>query len=306
MKRVIVITGPTASGKTAVAVELAGKINGEIINCDSMQVYKGCNIGSAKPTIEEMKGIPHHLIDIAEPAESFSAADYKELALGKINHILSEGKVPVLTGGTGLYIDTLVRNIDFTGSRDDSEARRKLDMLLEEKGSGYLHGLLMKRDPEAAGTVHPNNTRRVIRYLEILDGYEGSLKEYMQSAVSKPAEYDFRIFVLWPDRKFVYKRIEDRIDGMLEAGLLDEVRGLYESGVHEDAQAMMGIGYKETLAYIKGEVGYGEFIELLKRNTRRYAKRQFTWFRRYDGAAFIPVDADSTVESILNTIYGQI
>ena len=306
MKKVIVITGPTASGKTAVSVELAGRINGEIINCDSMQIYKGCDIGSAKPSTDEMKGISHHLIDITDPMDSFSAAEYKSMATAKIEEILARGNVPVLTGGTGLYIDALVKNMDFDGFKGNPGVRDRLNELLKEKGPEYMYGLLLSRDAEAAGSVHPNNTRRVIRYLEILDGFEGTLAEYMNQAVSKPAEYDFKIFVLWPERDFVYKRIEKRVDSMLKAGLVYEVRRLYDSGVHADSQAMMGIGYKETLSFVAGNSEYDDFVEILKRNTRRYAKRQFTWLKRYGDAEFLTVDGNSTAEGLADTIYSLI
>ena len=303
MDKVVVITGPTASGKTSVSVEVAKKIGGEIINADSMQIYKMCNIGSAKVLENEKQGIMHHMIDIIEPIDNFSTAEYKETAAACLKDILRRGKVPVISGGTGLYIDALVKNIDFSADSGNKSVRERLNALLEEKGAESVYELLKKRDPVAAGTVHMNNSRRVIRYLEILEDFEGTLEEYMARSVSAPAEYDFRIFLLWPEREFIYKRAEHRVHEMLRTGLVDEVRQLIKAGVKENSQSMMGIGYKETYGYISGRTGYDEFVELLKRNTRRYAKRQFTWLKRYANAEFINVDEKSNAVDVAETIY---
>jgi len=303
MDKVVVITGPTASGKTSVSVEVAKKVGGEIINADSMQIYKMCDIGSAKILEREKQGILHHMIDIIEPSDNFSTAQYKEAAAACIKDIIKRGKAPVISGGTGLYIDALVKNIDFSTDSGDKYIRERLNALLEEKGSEAVYELLKKRDPAAAGTVHMNNSRRVIRYLEILESFEGTLEEYMTKTVSTPVEYDFRIFLLWPEREFIYKRAEQRVDEMLSAGLVDEVRALIKAGVKEDAQSMMGIGYKETYGYISGRTGYDEFVKLLKRNTRRYAKRQFTWLKRYTDAEIISVDEKSNAADLAETIY---
>jgi len=303
MDKVVVITGPTASGKTSVSVEVAKKVGGEIINADSMQIYKMCDIGSAKVLESEKQRILHHMIDIIEPGDNFSTAQYKEAAAACIKDIIKRGKAPVISGGTGLYIDALVKNIDFNTDSGDKYVRERLNALLEEKGSEAVYELLKKRDLAAAGTVHMNNSRRVIRYLEILESFEGTLEEYMTKTVSTPVEYDFRIFLLWPEREFIYKRAEQRVDEMLSAGLVDEVRALIKAGVKEDAQSMMGIGYKETYGYISGRTGYDEFVKLLKRNTRRYAKRQFTWLKRYTDAEIISVDEKSNAADLAETIY---
>ncbi len=306
MKKVLVITGPTASGKTAVSLQLAKKVGGEIINADSMQIYKGCDIGSAKPSLTERQNIYHHLIDIINPTNKYSTAEYKISATKCIKDILERGKIPVITGGTGLYIDALVKNIDFSVDRVNENIRRDLKKLLESKGKDYLYEKLMMRDSEAALTVHPNNTRRVIRYLEILEGFNGTLSEYKKNTLEEPPEFDYRIFVLWPERDFVYNHIEKRVDKMLDTGLVTEVRNLLATGVKVDNQCMMGIGYKETYAYIDGQIDYKEYVELLKRNTRRYAKRQFTWFKRYKDAKFIPMDIKSDINRIADDILNEV
>ncbi len=305
MNKVIVITGPTASGKTAVSIQLAGKLEGEIINADSMQIYKRCDIGSAKPLIEEKKGIKHHLIDIIEPYENFSVAEYKAAAKKCISEIIQRGKTPVITGGTGLYIDAIVRNIDFSLSSGNTGFREKLGDILKSEGAGYIHGILEKRDPEAAKTVHPNNTRRVIRYLEILDGFNGTLKDYMGKTTIAASDYEYRMFILNPGRELIYKQAEKRVDRMLEAGLVEEVRGLLESGVNENSQCMMGIGYKETVEYIKGNLDINGYCDLLKRNTRRYAKRQFTWLKRYEQTHIINIDENMKTDQIVKLIYDE-
>lgn len=302
MKDVIVITGPTASGKTGTAVRLSQMIGGEIVNADSMQVYKKCDIGTAKPSETELKAVRHHLIDIVEPYESFSTAAYKSLAEKVIRDIPARDKMVVLTGGTGLYIDSLVKNIDFSEDKGVSKIRKKYAEFLESKGKAKLHGLLKGRDPAAAESVHPNNTRRVIRYLEILEGFEGTMADYRKLTLSKPTNINYRIFVLWPERELIYRRIEQRVDHMIQKGLVDEVRALLDSGITRGMQSMQGIGYKETISFIANELGYDEYIELLKRNTRRYAKRQFTWMKRYSDALRLKVDEDSDFKRIAEGI----
>lgn len=302
MDKVVVITGPTASGKTSISIEVAKILGGEIINADSMQIYKMCDIGSAKVLDSEKQGIPHHLIDIVDPGDSFSTADFKAKAYLKIQKVINKGKVPVISGGTGLYIDAIIKNMSFDSCQSGGVYREQLNTLLQERGAEAVYGLLKERDPEAAKGVHMNNTRRVIRYLEILDGFEGTLSEYQSRAVSSPPEYDYRIFVLWPDRDFIYGRIEKRVDAMVESGLISEVRELIAAGVEEDSQSMMGIGYKETFGYLSGKTSREEFIELLKRNTRRYAKRQFTWMKRYKEAQFIPVDENTDLFEVSELI----
>jgi tRNA dimethylallyltransferase len=302
MKDVIVITGPTASGKTGTSIEIAKRIGGEIVNADSMQVYKSCDIGTAKPSKKELKVVRHHLIDIAEPFDSFSTAAYKSLAEKAIREVTARGKRVVLTGGTGLYIDSLVKNIDFSKDDGTSNIRKKYTEFLESNGAVKLHGLLVEKDSAAADSVHPNNTRRVIRYLEILEGFEGTMEDYRKLTLSKPTDLNYRIFILWPEREFIYKRIEERVDRMIEQGLVDEVRALMDSGITPDMQSMQGIGYKETVSYIMNELGFDEYIDLLKRNTRRYAKRQFTWMKRYVDAVRLDVDEYSDSKGLADVI----
>jgi tRNA dimethylallyltransferase len=302
MKDVIVITGPTASGKTGVSIELSGKIDAEIINADSMQIFKRCNIGTAKPSASELSKVSHHLIDIIEPDRTFSVATYKNMAESAIRKITKDGTNVVITGGTGMYIDALVKNMDFALDDGETPVRDKYNKMLIETSPHEVYSVLEKRDPVAAKSVHPNNVRRVIRYLEILDGFDGSLKEYMRKTTLKPSEFNYQIFILWPDREFIYERIEKRVEDMLSAGLVDEVKNLLESGINAKMQSMQGIGYKETIALINGSFAYDEYVELLKRNTRRYAKRQFTWLNRYTDAIRIPVDKNSKTAEIAEQI----
>ncbi len=302
MKPVIVITGPTASGKTAIAVETAKMINGEIVGADSIQIYKGLDIGSAKPLLNEMQDIKHHMIDMVQPDEEYSVARFKKEAEECIRTIKAEGRVPVITGGTGLYVDALVKNIDFSEDTAPGVIREKLEKLLNEKGADHLHRLLCKKDPQAGEAIHPNNTKRVIRYLEILEKHGGTIKEYQQRAVSNPSKWDYSVYVLKPERHFLYRRINDRVDKMISAGLADEVKGLLQTGLDRESQSMQGIGYKETVMYLDGLVTKDEFIRILKRNTRRYAKRQYTWFSRYKDAHIIDLDENSDTAEIAGFI----
>ena len=303
MDEVVVITGPTASGKTKVSIELSKLIGAEIINADSMQIFKGCDIGTAKPSKSERDEIIHHLVDFADPDSEFSVAAYKDKAISAISQILSNGKRVVITGGTGMYIDALVRNMDFGLDDGATDIRKKYNEYLAERGPEELYSLLVARDPKAAASVHQNNTRRVIRYLEILNGFEGSLSEYMDMTRRKPPLYDYKIFILWPERDFIYDRIEKRVDKMVENGLVDEVRGLMEAGMNSSMQSMQGIGYKETIAYLEGGLDYDEYVDLLKRNTRRYAKRQYTWMNRYRDAMRIPVRENTDIAEIVEKIH---
>lgn len=302
MKKVIVITGPTASGKSSIAIETAKKINGEIIGADSIQIYKNLDIGSAKPYKQEMQNVKHYMIDILCPNEKYSVAKFKMDGEECISSIKDKGKTPVITGGTGLYIDALVKNIDFNHKTSPSATRKKFNKLLNEKGKEYLHGMLCTQDPQAGKTIHPNNTKRVIRYLEILEIHSGTIKEYQQKAASKPPKWDYSIFVLKPDRDFLYKRINCRVDEMIKKGLIDEVRQLLVSGLDRNAQSLQGIGYKETVMFLDGLITKEEFVRILKRNTRRYAKRQYTWFARYKDACFIDVNENTNITEVADFI----
>ena len=282
MNKVIVIAGPTATGKTALSVKIAKDFDGEVISADSIQIYKKLDIGSAKPDASEMQGIPHHLMDFLEPDGEFSVADYVKCAKEKIEDILSRGKLPIITGGTGLYISSLVDNVNFSDSDKNEELREKLRQELEEKGAEFMHSYLHEIDPVSAEAIHPNNTKRLLRAIEIFEttGKTRTQQEEVSKLTESP--YDFCLIGLNCDRELLYERINKRVDIMKASGLFDEVRDLLDSGISPDAQSMQGIGYKEVVMALSGEITEDESIELIKKNSRNYAKRQLTWFRRGD------------------------
>jgi len=276
----IVLTGPTAVGKTRLSLALAEAVEGEIISADSMQVYRHMDIGSAKITPEEMRGIPHHMIDILEPQESFNVVIFKKRCEEVLEGIYERGHIPVVTGGTGFYIQALLRDIDFTENEESTEYRAYLEELAAREGAGRLHEMLLEADPEAAQAIHPNNIKRTIRALEYhkLTGQKISLHNEQER--QKTPAYNSCYFVLNDLRERLYERIDRRIDEMLEQGLVEEVRKLREMGCRRGMVSMQGLGYKEILAYLEGEYTYGQAVEILKRDTRHFAKRQLTWFRR--------------------------
>ncbi|WP_423410103.1 tRNA (adenosine(37)-N6)-dimethylallyltransferase MiaA [Heyndrickxia sp. MSNUG] len=276
-QKLIVLIGPTAVGKTKLSIELAKKFNGEIISGDSMQVYKGMDIGTAKVTNEEMEGIPHHLIDIKEPDESFSTAEFQELVRTKIDEISSRGRIPMIVGGTGLYIQSVIYDYHFTDAPSDLSFRNMLEKEAEEHGQDYLHERLRAVDPESASRIHPNNLRRVIRALEIIH-CTGKTAAELQEKQSPELLYDTAIIGLTMDRELLYNRINLRVDLMLEQGLLEEVKYFYDQGL-KDCQSIQAIGYKELYDYFAGKIDLETAVENLKQNSRRYAKRQLTWFR---------------------------
>lgn len=292
---VLAIVGPTASGKTALAVRLAAELDGEIVSCDSMQIYRGMDIGTAKPTEEEKQGVPHHMIDVADVREPFSSADYAAKASRCIEDITARGKLPVICGGTGLYLDALLRGDDNSGGGADLEYRAKMEALALEKGKGYVHGLLAEIDPESAASIHPNNIKRVIRALEIRHVTGTNKSELDRLSREKVKRYDSLVLGLrYNDRQTLYDRIDRRVDDMIERGLCDEVRALYDEGVFfESRTASQAIGYKELLGYIRGELALDVCVDELKRATRRYAKRQMTWFRALEDINWIDVDGES-------------
>lgn len=288
-KPLIVIAGPTACGKSAAAVELAKIINGEIISADSMQVYRGMDIGTAKITKEEMDGIPHYLIDCLNPDEEFSVAVFQNIAKKAVDEILAKGKMPILVGGTGFYINALVNDNDFEMTKRDNSVREKIQSLYEEKGGEYIFEELKKLDPEYAETVHMNNVKKVIRALEYcIETGEKFSDNNKREKLREPA-YDLSFFVLYMDRQKLYERIEKRIDIMLSDGLVEEVKGLYPK-YSEDLVSMRGLGYKEIIAYLKGEMTLDEAIAVLKRDTRHFAKRQLTWFRHQCNGIWLNTD----------------
>lgn len=279
-KPLIVLTGPTAVGKTSLSIALARAVEGEIISADSMQVYKHMDIGSAKIKKEEMEGIPHYLIDVLEPDEEFHVVRFQEMAKEAMKEIYSKGKIPILTGGTGFYIQAVVKDIDFSQDTEKSSVRERLENLAQEKGGEYLHELLAQRDPESAEKIHPNNIKRVIRALEYYELTGEKISLHNEREGEKVSPYNTAYFVLNDHRERLYEKIDRRVDQMLDEGLVEEVRRLAQMGYTRDMVSMQGLGYKEILAYLEGEYSLEEAVYVLKRDTRHFAKRQLTWFRR--------------------------
>ncbi len=279
-KPLIVLTGPTAVGKTSLSIALARAVEGEIISADSMQVYKHMDIGSAKIKKEEMEGIPHYLIDVLEPDEEFHVVRFQEMAKEAMKEIYSKGKIPILTGGTGFYIQAVVKDIDFSQDTEKSSVRERLENLAQEKGGEYLHELLAQRDPESAEKIHPNNIKRVIRALEYYELTGEKISLHNEREGEKVSPYNTAYFVLSDHRERLYEKIDRRVDQMLDEGLVEEVRRLAQMGYTRDMVSMQGLGYKEILAYLEGEYSLEEAVYVLKRDTRHFAKRQLTWFRR--------------------------
>lgn len=281
-RKSIVIVGPTAVGKTEYAIDIANRYKGEVVSADSMQIYKGFDIGSAKPTKEERNQAKHHLIDMIDPKEDFSVAQYQSLASEVIEQLFEKDLTPVIAGGTGLYVNSLIYDMDFSHTGRHEQIRKKLEREADLLGNDHLHQMLAKQDPEAASRLHPNNLKRVIRALELIETSDGesSLRSFEQSF--KPNKLmDPIIIFLTRDREELYERIEKRVDILMDAGLVDEVRKLKESGLSNEHISMKGIGYKEIAGYIDGEYDEERAVYLTKRNSRHYAKRQLTWFKRY-------------------------
>lgn len=277
--KVIVIGGPTASGKTALSIFLAKKINGEIISADSMQIYKDMNIGTAKPTVEEMDGIKHYLIDCVSPSVRYSVADFKKDATNAIEDILEKGKTPIIVGGTGLYIDSLIYGIDYNEMQVDLEYRAYLENLAEEKGLEYLYDLAKNIDEQAMSKISVNDKKRICRVLEVYKSTGKTKTELEKESRQKDVKYDFKVFAIDMERQILYDRINKRVDLMIEAGLIDEVNDLIKK-YPDMPTAMQGLGYKEVVQYFEKKCTKEEMIEKIKQESRRYAKRQLTWFRR--------------------------
>ena len=290
--KVVVIVGPTASGKTALSIELAKKINGEIISADSMQIYKYMDIGTAKPTLDEMQGIKHYMLDVVMPDETFNVAKYKSMAESAIEEILKKGKVPIIVGGTGLYVNTLVDGIEFADVPGDEEYRNELIEKGYREGAMSIYKELEKVDSESAKKIDPNNIRRVARALEIYK-VTGKTKTQLDIESRKEVKYDYRLFGMEWDRETLYNRIDLRVDKMIEAGLIDEVRNVTEKFKISNT-AVQGLGYKEVIEFLNGNISYEEMIEKLKLETRHYAKRQLTWFRRDKRIKWIKPDENAT------------
>lgn len=302
-KPLIILTGPTAVGKTALSIKLARAIDGEIISADSVQVYRRMDIGSAKITKQEMEGIPHYLIDVLEPEEDFNVMVFQQMAKKAMDEIYARGKIPIITGGTGFYIQAVLNDISFTETDADDELRKKLEEEAEQNGAEALHQKLQEVDPKAAEEIHPNNVKRVIRALEFFLETGKKISEHNAAERQKESPYNFAYFVLNMDRQKLYSRIELRIDQMLEAGLVEEVRQLKQEGCQKGMVSMQALGYKEILSWLNGECTFDEAIYILKRDTRRFAKRQLTWFRREKDVCWIKKEQyDNDENRILNAM----
>lgn len=279
-KPLIILTGPTAVGKTKASIGLAKTIGGEIISADSMQVYKYMNIGSAKIRPEEMEGVPHYLVDVLDPEEEFHVARFQQMAKEALHQIYANGHIPIIVGGTGFYIQALLYDIDFSEGEEDTEYRRELAHFSDTYGAEALHGKLREVDPKAAEEIHANNIKRVIRALEFYHQTGRPISEHNEQERQKESPYDFRYFVLNDERSRLYERIDRRVDQMMEEGLVDEVKALKARGLNRSMVSMKGLGYKEILAYLDGECSLEEAVYTIKRDTRHFAKRQITWFKR--------------------------
>lgn len=300
MNELVILTGPTAVGKTELSIELAKRIGGEIISADSIQVYKGMDIGSAKITKQEMQGIPHYLIDVLEPTEEFNVHVFKTMAEKAMSEIYSKGKIPIIVGGTGFYIQAVLYDVDFDQTDDSHAYRVELEKIAVEKGNKYLHDMLKEIDPVSAEMIHFNNVKRVIRALEYYHDTGKTISSHNTEQRENISPYNFTYFVLNDKRELLYNRINRRVDMMLEKGLVEEVKGLMARGCNKDMVSMQGIGYKETINHIENHISLSDTAELIKKNTRHFAKRQLTWFRREKDVTMINMDAfDYNQEKIL-------
>ena len=279
-KPLIILTGPTAVGKTAASIGLAKAIGGEIISADSMQVYKYMDIGSAKISKEEMDGVPHYLVDVLDPKDEFNVVRFQEMAKEAMDKIYANGHIPIVVGGTGFYIQALLYDIDFTKEDDDKTYRNELEKLAEEKGAEHLHNMLREVDPKSADDIHANNVKRVIRALEYFHETGEKISEHNEKERQKESPYNSAYFVLSDERSLLYERIDKRVDKMMTSGLVEEVKTLKDMGLDIKDVSMQGLGYKEILSYLNGEISLEDAIYILKRDTRHFAKRQLTWFKR--------------------------
>lgn len=306
-KSLIILTGPTAVGKTKASIGLAKAIGGEIISADSMQVYRHMDIGSAKITKEEMADVPHYLIDVLEPEEEFHVVRFQQMAKAAMTDIYSRGKIPIIVGGTGFYIQALLYDIDFTENEGDSVYREKLEVLAKEKGAAYLHGQLAMVDPKSAEEIHANNIKRVIRALEFYHQTGQKISEHNERERQKESPYQFCYFVLNDRRECLYERIDQRVDQMIRNGLVQEVQTLKERGCTKQMVSMQGLGYKEIFSYLEGDCSLEEAVYIIKRDTRHFAKRQLTWFKRERDVIWVQKDElnyddEKLLQSLLENI----
>lgn len=302
-KPLVIIAGPTATGKTAVSVELAARLNGSIISADSMQVYRGMDIGSAKVTEEEKRGIPHYLIDVADPEDSWNVVRFQKEAMNAVDAILAEGRLPFLVGGTGFYIQALLYGIDFTQMEADSDDRASMEEAARRDGPQALHRRLQEIDPEAAEAIHPNNVKRIIRALEFARNSGGlKISEHNRRERMREPAFNAVFFVLTMDRQKLYERIDARVDLMMQKGLADEVRRLRAGGLTASDVSMQGIGYRQIFPALEGEYSLDEAVRLIKRDSRHFAKRQLTWFRREKNVIWIDADSFTDRQKMSDTM----
>jgi len=305
--KLVIVSGPTAVGKSKLAIALAKRINGEIISADSMQVYKHMDIGSAKIKEEEKKGITHYLIDVLEPSESFHVVLFKELALSAIKKIYDKNKIPIIVGGTGFYIQALLYDVNFKENNNQEEYEKKYIEFLQENSKSKLHMLLEKCDPDSAKIIHENNVKRVIRALVYYDIHGECISKHNKQEHEKESVFDSKYFVVTEKRETLYKKINQRVDMMIEEGLVKEVKGLIKMGCKKEWVSMQGLGYKEIFSYIKGEYSLEKAISLIKQGSRHYAKRQLTWFRREKNVIWIEKEKfNQEQETILQYMEQQI
>ena len=298
--KIIAVAGPTASGKTSLAIKIAKEFSGEVVSCDSMQIYRGMNIGTAKPTTDEMCGIPHHMIDIIDPKTRYSVADFVRDARACIDDILSRGKLPVVAGGTGLYMDSVLMNIAFDEVEQDMAYRQEMQAYADKFGAEKLHELLREKDFDAAEKIHPNNVRRVIRALEVCHTTGKTFTQVNAESRREPV-YNAKIFGIETDRQVLYDRIDRRVDIMIEQGLLDEVKSFYHLALDRSTTAMQAIGYKEIFDFLDGFCTLDDAIEKIKMESRRYAKRQLTWFKRNEEIDWVTLGCDKDFEEVFKS-----
>lgn len=304
--KILVIAGPTAVGKTDISIQLAKRLNGEIISTDSMQIYKHMDIGSAKISKEEMDGIVHHLIDFVEPSNEFSVSEFQTLAKEAIEDIQSRGKLPILAGGTGLYINSVICTMNFAEGEKDETYRKELEALAISKGNDYVHSLLKDIDEESYNSIHPNNVKRVIRALEVYKQSGKPFSAFKEENSIYTCDYDVFYYVLNMDREKLYNRINLRVDIMMDKGLIEEVKTLKDMGLTANDQSMKGIGYKEILAYLSDEIDLDIAVDMVKQGSRNYAKRQLTWFKKDPRAIFIDKDLFNNEEAIITKILEEV